>query len=54
LKPVKIKTGINDGVSTEVIEGLKEGDPIVTGTLSSDSGAAARPANPLIGGGRRF
>ena len=29
-KPVQIKTGISDGVFTEVVEGLKEGDRVVT------------------------
>ncbi len=32
--PVQIKTGISDGVVTEVIEGLKEGDRVVTAELS--------------------
>jgi HlyD family secretion protein len=31
-QPVKIKTGLNDGIFTEVVEGLKEGDTVVTGT----------------------
>ena len=52
-KPVKIKTGINDGFSTEVIEGLKEGDQVVTSLLILQSGSAAPSANPF-GGGRRF
>ena len=51
---VTIKTGISDGVTTEVIEGLNEGDRVVTGI--TESGAAATPAsNPFGGGGpRRF
>jgi HlyD family secretion protein len=53
LRPARIKTGINDGVSTEVIEGLKEGDQVVTALLSSSSEASSRPSNPF-GGGRRF
>jgi HlyD family secretion protein len=53
LRPARIKTGINDGVSTEVIEGLKEGDQLVTALLSSSSEASSRPSNPF-GGGRRF
>jgi len=52
LKPVKIKVGISDGASTEVVDGLKEGDRVVIGTLLPDSDAA-RPTNPF-GGGRRF
>jgi HlyD family secretion protein len=57
LKPVKIQTGITDGVSTEVTEGLKEGDQVVTGllTMQGSSGGAQRPSNPFGGGGfRRF
>jgi HlyD family secretion protein len=56
-KPAKvtIKTGISDGVATEIVDGLKEGDRVVTGM--TDSNAAATPAtNPFSGGGgpRRF
>jgi len=49
-----IKTGISDGVTTEVLEGLKEGDRVVTGM--TESGGAPTPAsNPFSGGGpRRF
>jgi HlyD family secretion protein len=53
-RPVQIKTGISDGVVTEVIEGLKEGDRVVTGELASTSGAASPAANPFSGGARRF
>ena len=50
---VTIKTGISDGVATEVLEGLKEGDRVVTGM--TESGAASTPAtNPFGGGLRRF
>jgi HlyD family secretion protein len=54
-KPAKvtIKTGISDGVATEITEGLKEGDPVVTGVRES-SGAASTPAtNPFGSGPRR-
>jgi HlyD family secretion protein len=53
-QPVQIKTGISDGVVTEVIEGLKEGDRVVTAELSSKSPAASPPPNPFSGGARRF
>jgi HlyD family secretion protein len=53
-QPVQIKTGISDGVVTEVIEGLKEGDRVVTAELTSKSPAASPPPNPFSGGGRRF
>jgi HlyD family secretion protein len=51
--PATIKTGISDGVTTEVLEGLKEGDRVVTGM--TENGAASTPAsNPFGGGPRRF
>src|SRR6476659_1773892 len=50
---VTIKTGISDGVTTEVLEGLKEGDRVVT--VMTENGAAPTPAsNPFGGGPRRF
>jgi HlyD family secretion protein len=52
-QPVQIKTGISDGVVTEVLEGLKEGDRVVTAELNSASPASSAPPNPF-GGGRRF
>lgn len=53
---VQIKTGISDGVATEVTEGLKEGDRVVTAQLNGASPGASPPAaNPFGGGGgRRF
>jgi len=50
LKPVEVEAGITDGAFTEIISGLNEGDPVVTGVLS------ARPSsppttNPFGGGG---
>ena len=53
-KPVQIKTGISDGVVTEVMEGLKEDDRVVTAELTSKSPAASTPTNPFSGGPRRF
>ena len=53
-QPVQIKTGISDGVVTEVIEGLKEGDHVVTAELASKPSAASPPPNPFSGGQRRF
>ena len=48
-----IKTGISDGMATEIVEGLKEGDRVVTGVTES-GGAAPTPAtNPFGGGPRR-
>jgi HlyD family secretion protein len=53
-RPVQIKTGISDGVMTEVIEGLKEGDRVVTAALTASSGGSDRTTNPLVGGPRHF
>jgi HlyD family secretion protein len=53
-RPVQVKTGISDGITTEVIEGLKEGDRVVTADLTSTTTAPSPPANPFSGGRRRF
>ncbi len=37
LKPVIVKTGITDGVDTEILEGLVEHTPVVTSTLSGST-----------------
>jgi HlyD family secretion protein len=52
-KPVQIKTGISDGIMTEVTEGLKEGDRVVTAELASPAASSSPPANPFSGQ-RRF
>ena len=54
LSVVSVKTGISDGSNTEVQEGLKVGDVVITGTTTSTTTAAAPPVNPFaFGGGRR-
>jgi HlyD family secretion protein len=52
-KPIQIKTGISDGIVTEVTEGLKEGDQIITAELTSPSAASSPGTNPFSGA-RRF
>jgi HlyD family secretion protein len=52
-KPVQIKTGISNGVMTEVVEGLKEGDRVVTAEMTSTAAPPSPPANPFSGP-RRF
>ena len=53
-QPVKIKTGISDGIMTEGVEGLREGDRVVTAELASTTNAPQPSANPFGGGPRRF
>jgi HlyD family secretion protein len=52
-KPAQIKTGISDGIVTEVTDGLKEGDKVITAELTSATPAASPGTNPFSGG-RRF
>jgi HlyD family secretion protein len=57
LKPVQVKLGITDGISTEIIEGLDEGMQVVTGMLSGGDASSRQSAAPNpFGGGpfRRF
>jgi len=53
-QPAQIKTGISDGIMTEVLDGLKEGDRVVTAELISTTAAPSPPTNPFGGGPRRF
>ena len=50
LQAVQIKTGISDGISTEVLSGLDAGAQVVTGVVLTGT-QAAKAANPLSGGG---
>src|SRR5438552_7137701 len=50
----QIKTGISDGVVTEVVEGWKGADRVVTAEVAAKSQPASTPANPFSGGQRRF
>jgi len=52
-KPVQIKTGISDGIVTEVTDGLKEGDSVITADLTAPSAASSPSTNPFSGA-RRF
>ena len=46
--PVKIKIGITDGIYTEVTEGLKEGDKVITSIANTQfSGASQQTASPF-------
>jgi len=50
--PVQIKIGITDGIATEVLEGLQEGQKVVVSVTSNQplSGASSTPASPFGGG----
>ncbi|HSU52461.1 MAG TPA: efflux RND transporter periplasmic adaptor subunit [Candidatus Dormibacteraeota bacterium] len=55
-EPVRIKAGISDGAATEVTDGLKEGDLVITSVKYAQSQAPAAPqsgSSPFGGGGRR-
>lgn len=62
LQPVKVRAGLSDGVSTEILESsLKEGDRIATSTTPSAAGAEKKQATGAFPGaapaaprGRRF
>jgi HlyD family secretion protein len=51
-KPVQIKTGITDGLETEVLDGLQEGQNVVISVSSNQPpvGANSTPASPFGGG----
>lgn len=48
---VPVKTGITDGVLTEVLEGLQEGDAIVIGLRLDQSNSGSGANSPFRGGG---
>jgi HlyD family secretion protein len=51
-RPVRVRTGITDGSSTEVTDGLKEGDTIITGVkLPAAQAAVQAPAGQSPFGG---
>lgn len=47
-----VRTGISDGIYTEIKEGLKEGDTVIT-LLKPPAGPGGAVSNPLGGGGMR-
>jgi len=51
---VQIKTGISDGIFTEVLDGLKEDDRVITAETGQSASSARQSNNPLAGGQRRF
>jgi len=47
LKAVPVKLGIGDATNVEVLEGLKEGDLVATGTAAATAAASNAPRNPF-------
>ncbi len=58
IEPVSVKLGVSDGFSTEVLEGLNDGDNVVTGVTVPGATAAGAPPggmnNPFQGGRSSF
>jgi HlyD family secretion protein len=50
LKPIVVKTGITDGVNTEILDGLSDGTPVVTSTLAASTKAGGFGGGPPGGG----
>ncbi|MEY2599277.1 MAG: hypothetical protein RLZZ142_1536 [Verrucomicrobiota bacterium] len=46
-EPVTLKLGITDNLNTEVLEGLQEGEVVVTGLKNPQNAAPKPPSNPL-------
>ena len=54
---VRVRTGISDGTTTEIVDGLNEGDTVILGLKYSQSAMALAPAggaSPFGGGGGGF
>jgi HlyD family secretion protein len=49
-QPVQVRTGITDGIATEILDGLNEGDRVIIG-LAQPAGNSGAPANNPFGGG---
>lgn len=54
LEPVRVKLGITDGIVTEIVDGLAEGDKVVTAVTGGTASTNTPARNPFSGGGRRF
>lgn len=50
LKPIVVKTGITDGVNTEILDGLSDGTAVVTSTLAASAKAGGFGGGPPGGG----
>ena len=50
LQPVQVKVGINDGTSTEILDGVKEGDSVAVGSTGGAATTTAAPTGSPFGG----
>ena len=50
LKPMQIRTGITDGIVTEITDGLKEGDKVVVGVAQNGTQNSTTGTSPFGGG----
>ena len=50
---VTVKLGITDGTYTEILEGLKEGDQVITSAIIPGAKPGAPATNPFSGGQQR-
>ena len=53
-EPAQIKTGISDGTTTEVLQGLAEKDRVITGQLNAPNAATSPQQGNPFGAPRRF
>jgi HlyD family secretion protein len=51
---VRVRTGINDGSYTEIVEGLKEGDEVIVAVKMPRAAASGPSGSSPFGGPRRF
>jgi len=51
---VTVQVGISDGINSEILSGLNEGDVLVTNVTLPGAQPQQQPTNPFGGGGRRF
>jgi HlyD family secretion protein len=55
-EPIRVKTGISDGAYTEILDGLNEGQPVITSVKMPQAQVSTPPpqgASPFGGGGGR-
>ncbi len=50
---VTVKLGITDGTYTEILDGLKEGDQVITSAIIPGAKPGAPTTNPFSGGQQR-